>query len=78
MLCLNHLNVKVVLSYWSYHYFSVDVKDASCLLKHTDDSILLLTEDRNLLPRTQSVFPQDFVLVPTPSPIVNSGPSYTA
>lgn len=50
------LYVEVVISYWSYLYFSVDVKDSCCLLSPTNDSTFSLTEDLSLLS-------QDFVSV---------------
>lgn len=60
---LYHLYVKVVISYWSYLYFSVDVKDSCCLLSPTNDSTFSLTEDLSLLPGIRYILSQDFVSV---------------
>lgn len=54
---------KAVISYWSYLYFSVDVKDSCCLLSPTNDSTFLFTEDLSLLPGIRYILPQDFVSV---------------
>lgn len=73
---LYHLYVKVVISYWSYLYFSVDVKDSCCLLSPTNDSTFSLTEDLSLRPGIRYILSQDFVSLISTFFFMSSRPSY--
>lgn len=62
-ICKQHPYVKLFISYWSYLYFSVDVKDSCCPFSPTNDSTFSLTEDLSLRPGIQYILSQDFISV---------------